>query len=74
MHLTMISRCEFLAMRCGNQRQGAMYLWPQSLPLMRRIKSTCVMTCWMASIGVAGFNTTPAFTPKSLICISHQTA
>jgi len=74
MHLTVIHRYTFVGTQYNNQRYGTMSFWPQSLPLMRRIKSTCVMTCWMASIGVAGFNTTPAFTPRSLICSSNQTA
>ena len=42
-------------------------------PLIRRIRSTCGITCWIVSRGVAGFRTTPAFTPRSLICISSNT-
>ena len=44
-------------------------------PLISRMRSTWEMTYWIVLRGVAGFSTTPAFTPRSLICSrgSHAT-
>ena len=48
---------------------------PLNSPLISRMRSTWEMTYWIVLKGVAGFSTTPAFTPRSLICRrdSHAT-